>query len=163
MAERWAEEARRSGLVDRLELLPAVTFGDVPGEARSLRSLVLGEARVAGVDGVVLVARSRRVRDISNLLQLLDLTLIGAMVIPAHSFEIRTVTEVVVLDARTGRQYGSGYAELEETIDSPVAGMYVAVERRKEGQQLETLREALLDLFGNLELADRAPRLGEGA
>jgi len=144
----WADEWIRNGTLSRLEILPSTTFGtDVPENAAEMRSVVRSEAAAAQADAVLVFARATGADPSSNVLAILDLTLIGGFIFPGHSVEVRTITEVVLLDTRNGFQYATGYGEASDERSSTGFGIAKNVRRLGDRLQAEALERSVDDLL----------------
>lgn len=136
MLREWSDEWIRNGTLARLEILPRTTFGtDVPANAADMRSVVRAEAAAAQADAVLVFARATGADHSSNVLAILDLTLIGGFLFPGHSVEVRTITEAVLLDTRNGYQYATGYGEASD--ESSTTGFGIGDTVRRLGGELE--------------------------
>ncbi len=106
----WAEELRARGLLAELLVLPGL-FVDASLPPREQMLAMRREAARHGLDAVLVVQSLADVDTGVNVLGLLDLTVVGAFVVPGHDAEAACVLGACVLDVRNEYVYASGVGE----------------------------------------------------
>ena len=116
--EAWREELRADGLVEDVVVLSGmlVETGGEPTTDSFLPQVRAAAART-GADAVLLVHRAHNTYGSDGPLALLDLTIVGAAIIPGHELHAQAVVEGIVIDTRNEFLYlsGAGYAERERS------------------------------------------------
>lgn len=145
--DAWGKKMLDVGLVSEIEMLPGLLIGSqLFADADSFLTRVRQAAARTHVDAVLIVhRRSNSYNELSPLI-LLDLTIVGAFVLPSHTVHIQTAMEGIVIDTRNEYLYVSanGYAE----DDDSTASWYVHQLARS--LETKTRGSALQQLAGNL-------------
>lgn len=130
-ADAWIAFGRANGqygtFVPISPLVAELTAGpayDASG-ARAARSVIdrvrLGAARQQ-VDAVLVYTAASQTQDNSSPLSLLDLTIIGAYLVPSRSVGGEATASALLLDVRNGYPYGTATATSRETGFVPSVG-----------------------------------------
>jgi hypothetical protein len=147
LIERWSAEARAAGLVSEVEHLPAFLIGhDAEGNAPGFLTRVRQAAARSHVDAVLLLHSRSYSHAHGSVLSLLDLTLVGAVVLPSQSVTTQTALEALVVDTRNEYLYSATSAYAEEQKWTPT--VFVADAARE--LELESRREALAQVTRQL-------------
>lgn len=122
----WGDELREAGMINDLVFIPSLMMQQNPDvSASGLRDA----ARRVNADAVMLFGESTQHDRYANPLSILNLTIVGMWLAPAHHRDAMTVMEGLVVDARTGGVYltaeGSGegsrvrplvYADMDDSV-----------------------------------------------
>lgn len=103
----WADEAVRAGWIREVEFLSSLLVDHAPSEGSLLLAVREAGAR-QDVDAVLVIQAVSEDSQWMNVLAFLDLTLIGAFVVPGHSTEAVAILEGLVVDTRNEYVYAAG-------------------------------------------------------
>lgn len=127
-AEAWAALARDKGsaygeLVPVSPLVAEMTAAAVDGgAARTVVDRIrIGAAR-QHVDAVLVYEVGDSRENAGSLLSVLDLSIVGAWVVPSRKVAGKAVASALLVDVRNGYPYGTATADAEETGFSTLAG-----------------------------------------
>jgi hypothetical protein len=145
--ESWGPELVRMGLVSSFVLVPS-TAGDLDGDVNP--APWLDHLRVAaGRDraDAMLVIRDACAASYSwSLLSILDLTLIGAWIVPSHPCEADSVMEGTVVDIRDGHVCCRAQSEGSYRVIIPLPYLQVPkLQAQARLSALRSLRRTLID------------------
>lgn len=151
---RWGEEFKQKGVLEDMVFLPQLLLGRdaVKKPIPALRAA----AEAAGVDAILVTnSRSQTGRQI-NALALLDITIVGAFLVPGHHGKAITAAEGVVVDVRTNRVYAFGEGEGEATTMTAFAYL-------DDVELVHESRVASIDALGRQLFGDVESQIWAGA
>ena len=106
--EEWGRRFREAGIVSEVVLLPRFL---VQGTATDEPGALMPSLRQAGarhhVDAVLVVNRLSASQSHATFLSVLDLTVLGAYVVPAYEVSSMALVEAALMDTRNGYLYAS--------------------------------------------------------
>jgi len=141
----WGEKLRDAGIVSDFFILPQILTSQVHSQS-FLKDLRVAAARLQA-DALLILRSSTDVDSYSNLLGILDVTILGMFVVPAHQKDALTIVEGMVLDNRNQYVYFAGSAEGMGSTFGPLATV-------KETGAIQESRVEALRSFGELLLKD---------
>ncbi|HVR83720.1 MAG TPA: hypothetical protein VMU54_05365 [Planctomycetota bacterium] len=143
--QTWGEKLRDAGIVSDLFIIPEILTSQTRSQSY-LKDLRLAAARLQA-DAILILRSTTDVDSYSNVLGVLDLTIIGMFVLPAHQKDALTILEGVLLDNRNQFVYFAGSAEGIGSTFGPLATV-------KETNAIQESRIEALQSFGDLLLKE---------
>jgi rhombotail lipoprotein len=149
----WGEKLRDAGIVSDFFILPQILTSQVHTQS-FMKDLRVAAARLQA-DAILILRSSTDVDSYVNVLGILDLTILGMFVAPAHEKDALTIVEGMVLDNRNQYVYLAGSAEGTGSSFGPLATV-------NETSAVQESRVVALRSFGDLLLKE-GRRLRDGA
>lgn len=166
-AEAWVALVKESGPVyGSFEPISPLLAGFSAGDDDAVQSVIdqirIGAAR-QHVDAVLIYEVGSSREDAGSILSVLDLTIVGAWVVPSRSIGGKAMASALLIDVRNGYPYGTASASAEESgISTNVGSTDRSVRLAQQAQlgavrNLATETEAMLaKLKGGLEAKELA-------
>ena len=121
------------------------SFGDLDG-AREHLEVMLATARDIGASHLLVFGGTIDASERGGPLSILDLTIVGAFLVPSHKLDAEARGSAVLLDARTGRPVATASADETASTTSATVGL-----QGRQADQARDLRDALtLELAGKM-------------
>lgn len=148
----WGEKLRDAGIVSDLFIIPGILMNQTRSQDY-IKSIRVAAARLQA-DAVLIMRSSTDVDSYVNVLSVLDLTVVGMFVVPAHQKDALTIVEGMVIDNRNQYVYFAGSTEGVGTSFGPLATV-------REHTAIQESRLEALKSFGELLLKE-GRRLRDG-
>jgi rhombotail lipoprotein len=141
----WGEKLRDAGIVSDLFVIPDILTSQTRSQDY-IKDLRVAAARLQA-DAILILRSTTDVDSYANLLGVLDLTIVGMFVIPAHQKDALTIVEGMVFDNRNQYVYFAGSAEGLGTTFGPLASI-------EDRDAVRDSRREALRAFGELLLKE---------
>jgi len=141
----WGEKLRDAGIVSDLFIIPDILMNQTRNQDY-IKTIRVAAARLQA-DAVLILRSSTDVDSYANVLGVLDLTIVGMFVIPAHQKDALTIVEGMVIDNRNQYVYFAGSTEGMGTTFGPLASVH-------EQTAIQESRLTALKSFGELLLKE---------
>jgi len=143
----WSAPLRDAGLISEIVILPDIAYTNCvwngAGPACALNGIRSSAARMRA-DAVLLVAINTEVDGWVNPLSILDLTIVGLWIVPAHHRDALSTAQAVLLDNRSEYLWAKVQGAGNASIVRPYA--YVDDTGVRRSARLEALKALGLDL-----------------
>ncbi|MBV8880061.1 MAG: hypothetical protein JO332_08865 [Planctomycetaceae bacterium] len=117
----WGDRLRREGVVSDLIIIPDILTSQSHSQ-NSIKDIRVAAARLQA-DAVLILRSTTDTDAYVNPLSVLDLTLVGMFLVPAHHRDALTIVEGMVLDNRNQYVYFAGSAEGKGATLAPLASV----------------------------------------
>jgi rhombotail lipoprotein len=149
--EEWGRRFREAGIVSEVVLLPRfLVQGNPTDKPESFLPSLRRAAARHHVDAVLVVNRLSASQSHMTLLSVLDLTLVGAYIVPSYEVSSMTVVEAALVDTRNGYLYASARGDGCAERYRPAMQIDRGFDEGEARARVEALEDLGQDLFAQV-------------